>query len=140
VSGYENFLLLISYRIGPWLAIVFVDFFLHPGQPMRPDGLPTSFRRAIEWPGIVAFLVGLAVSIPFMNSPLYTGPMANLLHSADIVGTICGAHVQVLSAAELSIALRVAGVTRAEVREALWTERSLVKTFGPRGSVHLLSA
>jgi hypothetical protein len=59
---------------------------------------------------------------------------------ADIVGTMCGAHAQVLSAAELSIGLRIAGVTRAEVREALWTERSLVKTFGPRGTVHLLSA
>jgi NCS1 family nucleobase:cation symporter-1 len=85
LSGkYENFLLLISYWIGPWLAIVFVDFFLHPGQAMRPDGLATSFRRAIEWPGMVAFLVGLAVSIPFMNSSLYAGPMANLLHGADI--------------------------------------------------------
>src|SRR6266699_3423794 len=85
LSGkYENFLLLISYWIGPWLAIVFVDFFLHPRQAMRPDGLAPSFRRAIEWPGIVAFLVGLAVSIPFMNSSLYAGPMANLLHGADI--------------------------------------------------------
>jgi NCS1 family nucleobase:cation symporter-1 len=85
LSGkYENFLLLISYWIGPWLAIVFVDFFLHPGQATRPDGLPSSFRRAIEWPGIAAFLVGLAVSIPFMNSSLYTGPVANLLHGADI--------------------------------------------------------
>src|SRR5260370_19291554 len=59
---------------------------------------------------------------------------------ADIVGVMCGAHAQVLSAAELSIGLRIAGVTRAEVREVLWTERSLVKTFGPRGTVHLLSA
>jgi hypothetical protein len=57
---------------------------------------------------------------------------------ADIVGAICGAHAQVLSAAELSIGLRIAGVTRSDVREALWTERSLVKTFGPRGTVHLL--
>jgi hypothetical protein len=59
---------------------------------------------------------------------------------ADIVGTMCGAHAQVLSAAELSIGLRLVGVTRADVRKALWTERSLVKTFGPRGTVHLLSA
>jgi hypothetical protein len=59
---------------------------------------------------------------------------------ADIVAAMCGAHAQVLSAAELSIGLRLAGVTRAEVRGALWTERSLVKTFGPRGTVHLLSA
>lgn len=59
---------------------------------------------------------------------------------ADIVGVMCGAHAQVLSAAELSIGLRIAGVTRTEVREALWAERSLVKTFGPRGTVHLLPA
>jgi len=57
---------------------------------------------------------------------------------ADIVGAMCGAHAQVLSAAELSIGLRIAGVTRSDVRAALWTERSLVKTFGPRGTVHLL--
>jgi hypothetical protein len=57
---------------------------------------------------------------------------------ADVAGAICGAHAQVLSAAELSIGLRLAGGTRADVREALWTERSLVKTFGPRGTVHVL--
>jgi hypothetical protein len=57
---------------------------------------------------------------------------------AEIVGAMCGAHAQLLAAAELSIGLRIAGITRAEVRDALWTERSLVKTFGPRGTVHLL--
>src|SRR4051795_10373130 len=57
---------------------------------------------------------------------------------AAIVATICGAHAQVLSAAELSIGLRIDGITRAAVRDALWTERTLVKTFGPRGTVHLL--
>lgn len=59
---------------------------------------------------------------------------------ADIAGTICGAHAQVMSAAELSIGLRLDGATRADVRHALWTERSLVKTYGPRGTVHLLPA
>ena len=57
---------------------------------------------------------------------------------ADVAAAICGAHAQLLSAAELSIGLRLAGGTRADVRAALWTERSLVKTFGPRGTVHLL--
>ncbi len=57
---------------------------------------------------------------------------------ADVAGALCGAHAQVLSAAELSIGLRIAGITRAAVQDALWTERSLVKTFGPRGTVHLL--
>ncbi|HEY3978431.1 MAG TPA: winged helix DNA-binding domain-containing protein [Streptosporangiaceae bacterium] len=59
---------------------------------------------------------------------------------ADVVAAMCGAHAQVLAAAELSVGLRLAGATRADVRHALWTERSLVKTFGPRGTVHLLPA
>ncbi|GHG95602.1 winged helix DNA-binding domain-containing protein [Streptomyces lanatus] len=57
---------------------------------------------------------------------------------ADVVGAMLGAHAQVLSAAEVSVGVRAAGVTRAEVRAALWEDRSLVKTFGPRGTVHLL--
>jgi hypothetical protein len=61
------------------------------------------------------------------------------LGPADIAGTLCGAHAQVLSAAELSIARRVTGATRADVHRALWQDRTLVKTFGPRGTVHLLS-
>ena len=57
---------------------------------------------------------------------------------ADIAGVLCGAHAQVLSAAELSIGRRIAGATRADVQRALWEDRTLVKTFGPRGTVHLL--
>jgi Winged helix DNA-binding domain len=58
---------------------------------------------------------------------------------ADIVRAMGGAaHAQVMSAVELSIGLRTAGLTRAGVRHALWAERSLVKAFGPRGTVHLL--
>ena len=60
------------------------------------------------------------------------------LGPAGIASALCGAHAQVLSAAELSIGRRVAGATRADVQRALWQERSLVKTFGPRGTIHLL--
>jgi hypothetical protein len=59
---------------------------------------------------------------------------------AGVVSAMCGAHAQVASAAELSIGLRVAGVTRTHVRQALWTDRTLVKSRGPRGTVHLLAA
>jgi hypothetical protein len=58
---------------------------------------------------------------------------------ADIASVLCGAHAQVLSAAELSIGRRLAGATRADVRRALWTDRTLIKTFGPRGTVHVLA-
>jgi hypothetical protein len=62
------------------------------------------------------------------------------LSPAGIAGVLCGAHAQVLSAAELSIGRRIAGATRADVQRALWEERTLVKTFGPRGTIHLLPA
>jgi uncharacterized protein YukE len=59
---------------------------------------------------------------------------------ADVVRAMSGAHAQVLSAAEVSVALRLDGATRADVQRALWEDRRLVKTFGPRGTVHLLPA
>ena len=51
-----------------------------------------------------------------------------------------GAHAQVMSAAEVSIALRSTALTSADVRAALWEQRTLVKTRGPRGTVHLIAA
>jgi DNA glycosylase AlkZ-like len=62
------------------------------------------------------------------------------LDPAGVAGLLCGAHAQVLTAAEFSIGRRIAGATRADVRRALWEDRALVKTFGPRGTVHLLPA
>jgi len=56
----------------------------------------------------------------------------------DVVAAMAGTHAQVLSAAELAVGLRLAGATREDVRTALWADRTLVKTFGPRGTVHLL--
>lgn len=69
-----------------------------------------------------------------------TAPKAPALDSpAQVAGAMLGAHAQVLSAAELSVALRLpAGTTRTDVREALWADRALTKTYGPRGTVHLL--
>lgn len=57
---------------------------------------------------------------------------------ADVVAAMRGAHAQVMSAAELSVGVRADGVTRADVRVAL--QESLVRTHGPRGTVHLLDS
>ena len=65
------------------------------------------------------------------------GPLGSLPEAA---AAMAGGHAQVMSAVEVSLALRVADTTRADVAAALWEERSLVKTFGPRGTVHVLRA
>lgn len=59
---------------------------------------------------------------------------------AEQVGVICGAHAQVMVAGELSIGLRVEGATREAIADALWKQHRLIKTYGPRGTVHLLAA
>jgi winged helix DNA-binding protein len=53
---------------------------------------------------------------------------------------MCGAHAQVITSAELSVGIRAAGISRPDVRRSLWDEATVVKTFGPRGTVHLLPA
>jgi hypothetical protein len=58
----------------------------------------------------------------------------------DVVSGVCGLQAQVLSAAELGLAVRVEGITRRDLHEALWEQRTLVKTYGPRGTIHLLPA
>ncbi|MFG2754032.1 DNA glycosylase AlkZ-like family protein [Streptomyces xanthophaeus] len=59
---------------------------------------------------------------------------------AAAAAAMCGTHAQVLSAAEVSIGVRLHSATRTDVQDALWSDHSLVKTFGPRGTVHLLPA
>jgi DNA glycosylase AlkZ-like len=68
-----------------------------------------------------------------LTAPAHSGP-------ADVVTAMAGTHAQVMSAAELAIALRIDGGRREDVRSALWTGKTLVKTFGPRGTVHFLPA
>jgi len=59
---------------------------------------------------------------------------------ASVAGAMCGVHAQVMNAAEVSVGIRVPGVTGDHVRDALWHKRTLVKTYGPRGTVHLFPA
>ena len=56
------------------------------------------------------------------------------------VSDLCGVQAQVLTAAELAIGARVRAVTQQAIEDALWKTRGLVKTYGPRGTLHLLPA
>ena len=57
-----------------------------------------------------------------------------------VASRLCGLHAQVMSSAELALWARVEGVDRRPVRRALWEERTLVKTWAMRGTLHLLPA
>jgi hypothetical protein len=58
---------------------------------------------------------------------------------ADVVGRVCGIHAQVMSSAELSLGLRVDGLTQRDVREAIWHDQTLTRTYGLRGTIHIFA-
>jgi DNA glycosylase AlkZ-like len=58
----------------------------------------------------------------------------------DVAGRICGLHAQVMSSAELTLWARVEDLGGDAVERALWKDRSLVKLWAMRGTLHLLPA
>jgi Winged helix DNA-binding domain len=57
-----------------------------------------------------------------------------------VVSRLCGLHAQVISSAGLSVWARVEDLDRRAVQHALWEDRTLVKTWAMRGTLHLLPA
>jgi uncharacterized protein YcaQ len=57
-----------------------------------------------------------------------------------VVERIAGLHAQLTASAELTLWARVAGLERDAVSRALWEERSLVRTWAMRGTLHLMPA
>jgi hypothetical protein len=57
-----------------------------------------------------------------------------------VVRAIGGLHAQVASAAEIQAAVRAAGLTAGALDRALWEQRTLVKTWAMRGTLHLVDA
>ena len=96
-SKYESFLLLISYWITPWLAITIIDFFLRRGEYAESEFYDT---RHNNWQAPLAFVLGIAASVPFWNQEIYIGPIAKA-HAewgdlSFLVGAVVAAVVYVI--------------------------------------------
>jgi uncharacterized protein YcaQ len=57
-----------------------------------------------------------------------------------VTSRLCGVHAQLMSSAELTLWARVEDLDPDAVAAALWKERSLVKVWAMRGTLHLFSA
>lgn len=71
---FESFLIFLGYWLSPWVAIMAVHLL---SVPKTREYAATLYRK--EPPvrgGLFVFLIGLLVSVPFMNSGIYTGPIA----------------------------------------------------------------
>lgn len=86
LTSFTNFLLFLLYFIVPWSAINLVDFYWVRHEQydiddlFRPDGAYGRWNvRALT-----AYVIGVLVQIPFMNSSVYVGPIADLMGGAEL--------------------------------------------------------
>jgi nucleobase:cation symporter-1, NCS1 family len=85
----EKFLFLVAYFVTPWLAIVIIDFWAINKASTTYPNIVEFYKKngvfgSVQWPGLLAFLIGIAVSVPFMATVLYKGPIGKSLNGADI--------------------------------------------------------
>jgi NCS1 family nucleobase:cation symporter-1 len=87
MANYEDFILLLLYVLVPWTAINLVDYYLlRKGQYdvesfFRRDGGVYGYLNA---PAVACYLLGILVQVPFVDSALYTGPVARALGGIDL--------------------------------------------------------
>ncbi|PSR28772.1 MAG: hypothetical protein C7B47_03890 [Sulfobacillus thermosulfidooxidans] len=94
LSDYENFLLLLSYWVAPWVGIVLVA--AHQGLINKDRAL---LAKGVDTAAIGGFLVGIVAVIPFMSTILFEGPVAKMLDNGDTgyyAGMLVGALVYYL--------------------------------------------
>lgn len=79
-------LVVLAYLMGPWTAVNLTDFFLvrrghySVTEMFRREGMYGLWN----WRGIVAYLIGIVVMIPFMSIGGYQGPVWTALGGVDI--------------------------------------------------------
>jgi NCS1 family nucleobase:cation symporter-1 len=87
LTDYTDFILLLLYVLVPWTAINLVDYYLL--RHGRYD-VESFFRRdggiygRVNGVAIACYLIGVVVQLPFIASPLYTGPVARSLGGVDL--------------------------------------------------------
>ncbi|MFI6603553.1 purine-cytosine permease family protein [Nonomuraea sp. NPDC050536] len=86
LTTVESITLFLLYLLVPWTAINLTDYYLirrgnyDIGELFKIRGTYGLVNR----PAIVTYLIAIALQIPFINTPLYTGPLAERLGGADI--------------------------------------------------------
>jgi NCS1 family nucleobase:cation symporter-1 len=86
LTTFTNFLLFLLYFMTPWSAINLVDFYwVRRERYSIPDlYTPDGIYGRVNAGAFAAYLIGVLVQIPFMNSSLYVGPIADWLGGAEV--------------------------------------------------------
>ena len=87
LANFNDFLLLVLYFFIPWTAVNLTDYFIVRkghyaiAEIFHAHGIYGRWG----WPGILSYLAGFAVMIPFFSAgKLFVGPAAEAMGGADI--------------------------------------------------------
>ncbi|WP_085619563.1 MULTISPECIES: cytosine permease [unclassified Pseudomonas] len=87
IGHFVDMVLVLLVVLVPWTAINLIDFYaIHKGDYdiqsiFQVDG---GIYGRYNPQALIAYAVGIAVQIPFMNTPLYVGPISEHINGADL--------------------------------------------------------
>jgi NCS1 family nucleobase:cation symporter-1 len=87
IGHFVDLVLALLVVLVPWTAINLIDFYaIHKGDYdiasiFRVDG---GIYGRFNPQALLAYAIGIVVQIPFMNTPIYTGPVAVHIDGADL--------------------------------------------------------
>jgi NCS1 family nucleobase:cation symporter-1 len=95
VNNLANFLNVLLYVFIPWSAINLTDYYLvkHGDYDVASFFTPRGRYGGYLWRGLIAYVLAVAVQVPFIAQTFYTGPLVKTLGGIDIswvVGGIAG--------------------------------------------------
>ncbi|HEK1685075.1 TPA: cytosine permease [Pseudomonas putida] len=87
IGHFVDMVLVLLVVLVPWTAINLIDFYaIHKGEYdiqsiFKVDG---GIYGRYNPQALIAYAVGIVVQIPFMNTPLYVGPVSEHINGADL--------------------------------------------------------
>ncbi|MEY9931483.1 NCS1 family nucleobase:cation symporter-1 [Catenulispora sp. GP43] len=90
LNTFTNITLFLLYLLVPWTAINLTDYYVVRRGHYDVSALfdPNGRYGRWNWGAMLLYVVSFAAEVPFINSSLYVGPLANLLGGADIAWLI----------------------------------------------------
>jgi nucleobase:cation symporter-1, NCS1 family len=95
VTNLSNFLNVLLYLFIPWSVINLTDFYLvkHGEYDVPSFFTPKGRYGGYLWRGLTAYVLAVAVQVPFIDQTFYVGPLVGRLGGVDIswvVGGVAG--------------------------------------------------
>lgn len=103
LRNFTGFISLLAYFLVPWSAINLISFYVrrNEGSFATMDSEILGQHSMVNWRVMAAYLLGIAMEIPFIVADFYTGAFADLVGGVDlswIVGLLAGGGAYVMLA------------------------------------------